>query len=58
MKGFPHGIGMQTLNSSNLTPVQDGPDREDHKHVKKSDEKRKEREKLKKGGTPKKIVNF
>jgi hypothetical protein len=35
MKGFPHGIGMQTLNSTNLTPVQDGKDREDHKCVKK-----------------------
>jgi hypothetical protein len=33
MKGFPHGIGMQTLNSPNLNPVQDGPDREDHKSI-------------------------
>jgi hypothetical protein len=48
MKGFPHGIGMQTLNSPNLTPVQDGPDREDHKCVKKSeDQKEKEKGKNK-----------
>jgi hypothetical protein len=35
IKVFPHGIGMQTLNSTNLTPVQDGADREDQKCVKK-----------------------
>jgi hypothetical protein len=35
IKGFAHGIGMQTLNSTNLTPVQDGADQEDSGSVKK-----------------------
>jgi hypothetical protein len=47
MKGFPNGIGMQTLNSPNLTPVQGGPDREDHKCVKKSEEQKEKRKKKK-----------
>jgi hypothetical protein len=43
IKGFPHGIGIQTLNSPNLTPVQDDPDQENSKYIKKSDMKKKER---------------
>jgi hypothetical protein len=34
---------MHTLNSPNLTPVQDGPDREDHKSVKKKKKQEKKR---------------
>jgi hypothetical protein len=50
IKGFPHGIGMQTLNTANLTPVQDGPDQEDSKCIKKvTRRKRKERESKRNG---------
>jgi hypothetical protein len=38
---------MQTLNFANLTPVQDIPDRENSKYVKKSEMKKKERKRKK-----------
>jgi hypothetical protein len=56
MKGFPHGIGMQILNCANLTPVQDGADREDHKCVKKSEDQKEKEEEKNKFSIPAKFI--
>jgi hypothetical protein len=58
MKGLPHGIGMQTLNCANLTPVQDGPDQEDHICVKKSEDQKEKRKRKNRFSIPVKFIFF
>jgi hypothetical protein len=56
MKGFPHGIGIQTRNFANLTLSQDCHNQRDHRCAKSFWIEREKREKEKKLNSP--HINF